>query len=88
MPLSVSDESYDNWKSFAPGMSISDCEMAFWGGVGVSLTDAKGVVFPGSDSIARQERSYWKTRAEALGLVAGTEFSLADYKLFAQINGG
>ena len=87
MPNSLADESYNVWKSFAPGQSIANCEYAFLGGTG-SLTNARDTVYPGSGSIAEQARNYWKSRAEALGLVAGTQLSVTDYMLYAQSRGG
>lgn len=90
MPNSISDESMNVWKSYSPGNSLTDCEIRFWNGGGPppSLQDAKDVVMTGAGSIQNQEWNYWRTRAMARGIGAGTQYSVSDYKLFAQANGG
>lgn len=88
MPNSIADESYDNWKASAPGGSIANAEYAWMGASGVSMMNARDTVYPGSGSVQDQARDYWKSRAVALGWVAPGEFSVSDYMLFAQINGG
>lgn len=87
MPNSIADESYDNWRSLAPGMSITDCEMLFWGGI-ASLSDRKLISMPTEGSMGDQELAYWKSRAVFRGLSAALNLSVSDFKLFAQIQGG
>lgn len=88
MPGTLADESYDNWKASAPGGSIANAEYAWMGATVVSMIDARCMVYPGNDSIQDQARNYWKSRAVALGWVTPGEFSVSDYMLYAQINGG